>query len=203
VNLIFLGTPAFAVPTLERLVHTPYEIAAVITQPDRPRGRGMEHTPSEIKKVAMGHGLPLMQPENVSSPSALGNIRALGPDCAVVVAYGQILKHDFLVLPPMGCINLHPSLLPRHRGPTPIQSAILAGDQETGVTTILLDEGMDTGDILLQKTVDIHADDTAGMLHDKLAEVGAEAALDRVDVQPGLHRLCVPRDQIPDHDRRL
>lgn len=192
-KLIFLGTPAFAVPTLEHLVRTRHEIRAVITQPDRPRGRGMELAASDIKTIAVDYDLPLMQPEDASSPPILEKIRDLGAECAVVVAYGQILKRDFLGLSPLGCINLHPSLLPRHRGPTPIQSAILAGEQETGVTTILLDEGMDTGDILLQKSVDISADDTAGMLHDRLAKVGAELVIETLEAIE--NRSVTPRRQ--------
>jgi len=181
VKLIFLGTPNFALPTLKALVPTGHEIAAVITQPDRARGRGMQLAPPPVKTTALDFGLPVLQPENASLPQTLEGIRDLDPDAAVVVAYGQILKREFLDLPRLGCINLHPSLLPRHRGPTPIQSSILAGDRKTGVSTILLDEGMDTGDILLQREVEICDDDTAGALHDKLADVGADLMIETLE----------------------
>jgi len=181
VKLIFLGTPVFAVPTLRALVGAGHEMAAVITQPDRPRGRGMKLAPSPVKRTAIDLGLEVMQPEAVSSPPAIEEIRILEPEAAVVVAYGRILDRAFLDMPPLGCINLHPSLLPRHRGPTPIQSAILAGDRKTGVTTMVLDEGTDTGDILLQREVDISPEDTAGDLHDRLAEMGAELIVATLD----------------------
>ena len=134
----------------------------------------MELAPSPVKEAALKLNLPLMQPENASAPSVLAGIQELEPECAVVVAYGQILRRNFLEMPPRGCINLHPSLLPLYRGPTPIQSAILGDERKTGVTTMLLDEGMDTGDILLQSELEITEDDTAGTLHDKLAGAGAE-----------------------------
>ncbi|UCD58945.1 MAG: methionyl-tRNA formyltransferase [Candidatus Hydrogenedentota bacterium] len=180
-RILFLGTPAFAVPTLKRLVQTRHEIIAVLTQPDRPRGRGLEFAASPVKTLATQLGLAVMQPEEASSPPPLKKILGLAPDVAVIVAYGQILKRDFLDLPRLGCINLHPSLLPRYRGPTPIQSAILAGETTTGVTTMLLDEGMDTGDILLQREMEITHDDTAGTLHDKLAEAGADLMIETLE----------------------
>jgi methionyl-tRNA formyltransferase len=190
VKLIFLGTPVFAAPTLRAIAGTAHSIAAVITQPDRPSGRGMKPAAPPVKAAARELGLSVLQPETVSSPPILDEIRALEPQAAVVVAYGRILNRDFLDLPPLGCVNLHPSLLPRHRGPTPIQSAILSGDRRSGVTTMLLDEGVDTGDLLLQKAVDIPRDATAGDLHDELAEIGARLmietldALDRGEVEP-------------------
>lgn len=180
-KLIFLGTPVFAVPTLRALVGAGHEMAAVITQPDRPRGRGMKLAPSPVKRTAIDLGLEVMQPEAISSPPAIEEIGILEPEAAVVVAYGRILDRAFLDMPPLGCINLHPSLLPCHRGPTPIQSAILAGDRKTGVTTMVLDEGTDTGDILLQREVDIFPEDTAGDLHDRLAEMGAELIVATLD----------------------
>ena len=180
-KIVFLGTPAFAVPALKRLVRSRHEITAVLTQPDRPQGRGMQLAPPPIKETSRELGLTVMQPEKASSPSSLQSVRELRPDAAVVVAYGQMLKRDFLDLPHHGCINLHPSLLPRYRGPTPIQSALLAGEHTTGVTTILLDEGMDTGDILLQRETEIVDDDTFGTLHDKLAGVGADLVVETLD----------------------
>jgi len=175
------------------LAKTHHEIAAVLTQPDQPQGRGMQLAPSPVKTVAHELGLRVMQPEKASSPASLEEIRRLSPDSAVVVAYGQILKRDFLGLPPLGCINLHPSLLPRYRGPTPIQSAILAGEKTTGVTTMLLDEGMDTGPILLQREVEITDGDTAGTLHDKLADAGGDLMVETLDAMEE-HSLT-PRPQ--------
>jgi methionyl-tRNA formyltransferase len=179
--MLFFGTPEFAVPTLKRLAQTRHRMLAVVTQPDRPKGRGMKIIPSPVKTTALEYGLVVMQPEKASSAAIIEEIRKLNPDAAVVVAYGQILKRDFLDLPKRGCINLHPSLLPRYRGPTPIQSAIIAGDRMTGVTTMLLDEGMDTGDVLLQREAVIHDDDTLGTMHDKLADVGADLMVETLE----------------------
>jgi len=195
VKLIFLGTPLFALPTLKALARSAHETLSVITQPDRPRGRGMRLSPPPVKTAALELGLPLSQPEKVSSPPVLEEIRRLKPEAAVVVAYGQILKRDFLDLPPLGCINLHPSLLPLYRGPTPIQSAIIAGDRTTGVTTILLDEGIDTGDILLHREVEISRSDTAGSLHDTLALVGAELIVETLDALESGSVVPQPQDE--------
>ena len=192
-KLIFLGTPLFAVPSLESLARTDHEIVAAVTRPDRPRGRGMELAPPPVNTAALGLGLPIMQPEKMSSAAALEEVLTLQPEAAVVVAFGRILKREFLDLPPLGCINLHPSLLPRYRGPTPIQSAIMAGDKKTGVTTMLLDEGTDTGDILLQREMEITRDDTSGSLHDRLAEAGARLMIETLDaIEAG---SIVPRPQ--------
>lgn len=153
----------------------------------------MQLAPSPVKTTALELGLTLMQPEKASSPSSLEEIRRLKPDAAVVVAYGQLLKPAFLELPPFGSINLHPSLLPRYRGASPIQSAIIAGDGKTGVTTFLLNEAMDAGDILLQWEVEISSGDTAGSLHDKLADIGAELLIESLD---GIEsRTISPRPQ--------
>jgi methionyl-tRNA formyltransferase len=181
VNIIFLGTPAFAVPTLRRLTQSRHRIILVITQPDRPRNRGMLLTPPPIKQAASDCGIPILQPEKASSPAVVEEVQRLAPDAAVVVAYGQLLRRNFLTIPRRGCINLHASLLPKYRGSSPIQASLLAGDRETGVTTMLLNEGMDTGDILLQKAVEIGEDDTAGTLHDKLAELGASLMVETLD----------------------
>ncbi len=180
-KLIFLGTPSFAVPSLERLHQSHHQILAVITQPDRPRERGLKITESPVKVRASSLGIPVLQPEKASAPDAIEQVRSLRPDAAVVVAYGQILRPAFLAVPPMGCINLHASLLPKYRGAAPIQAALVAGERETGVTTILMNEGMDTGDILLQETVPISDADTAATLHDKLADVGASLLVKTID----------------------
>ena len=172
--IVFLGTPAFAVPSLHRLVDEGYEIAAVYTQPDRPAGRGRRLTPTPVKTAALELGLPLRQPESLRDPAALAGFAALGPQLAVGVAYGQILHPDVLAVPPKGVINVHPALLPRFRGASPIAAAILAGDRETGVTIILMDPGMDSGPILAQRSLAIDDQDTARTLADKLAPLAAD-----------------------------
>lgn len=153
----------------------------------------MQLAPSPVKTLALELGLALMQPEKASSPSVLEDLRKLKPDASVVVAYGQMLKRGFLELFPHGSVNLHPSLLPRYRGASPIQSAIIAGDSTTGVTTFLLNEGMDAGDILLQREVEISGGDTAGSMHDKLAEVGADLLIESLDAMES--RSVSPRSQ--------
>jgi methionyl-tRNA formyltransferase len=181
VRIVFLGTPSFAVPTLERLAQSRHKILTVLTQPDRPRDRGLTLTPPPVKAAASALNLPIIQPDKASSPQVVEKMHSLAPDAAVVVAYGQILKRNFLFIPRYGCINLHASLLPKYRGPSPIQAAILAGDKETGVTTMLLDEKMDTGQILLQRSIEIAEEDTAGTLHDKLADIGASLMVETLD----------------------
>ena len=153
----------------------------------------MQFAPSPVKTTALELGLTLMQPEKASSPSSLDEIRKVKPDAAVVVAYGQLLKPAFLELPPFGSINLHPSLLPRYRGASPIQSAIIAGESKAGVTTFLLNEAMDAGDILLQREVEISNGDTAGSLHDKLADIGAELLIESLEAIES--RAISPRPQ--------
>ncbi|NLA58258.1 MAG: methionyl-tRNA formyltransferase [Firmicutes bacterium] len=169
-----MGTPQFAVPSLRSLVDGGWEIKAVVTQPDRPRGRGHRVSFSPIKEAALEAGLMVLQPDKVSEESFIEFLRELEPDAIVVVAFGQLIPPAILELPRYGCINVHASLLPRYRGASPIQQAIIDGCTVTGVTTMLLDEGWDTGDILLQKQVAIEPHDTAGTLEIKLAEEGAK-----------------------------
>ena len=172
--IIFIGTPAFAVPSLQRLVADGHNISAVITQPDRPAGRGRQPRPSAVKLAAEALGLTVLQPESLRDPTALDQVRALAPECAVAVAYGQILRQEFLDIPPKSVVNVHPSLLPKYRGASPIPAAILAGDDVTGVTIMLMDAGMDSGPLLAQRTHAIDPEDTAGTLSNKLAVVGAD-----------------------------
>jgi methionyl-tRNA formyltransferase len=166
---------------LEALVASRHDVAAVVTQPDRPKGRGRKTVASPVKRFAGERNLDVLQPEKASTPEFVETLRTIGPDLIVVVAYGEILKPELLQLPPRGAVNLHASLLPMYRGSSPIQAAILNGDGATGVTTILMDEGMDTGDVLAQAKVLIDDGDTAGTLHDKLARVGADVLLETVD----------------------
>jgi len=173
-RIVFMGTPRFAVPSLRAVVQAGHEVALVVTAPDKPAGRGFKLTPPPVKLAAQKLMLPVFQPEKLNVPESLQVIEKARPEVLVVVAYGRILREQCLAIPPKGCINVHPSLLPKYRGPAPIQHALLNGDEVTGVTTIFMDAGMDTGDIILQRPVPIDPEDTAGSLSQKLAEVAAE-----------------------------
>jgi methionyl-tRNA formyltransferase len=172
-RIIFMGTADFGAPCFKALVAArEHEVVGVVTQPDRPVGRRQELTPPPIKTLALKHGLPVLQPEKIRRPEAVAELRALAPELIVVVAYGQILPKDVLTMARLGCVNVHGSLLPRWRGASPIQAALLAGDEFTGVTTMLLDEGMDTGPMLMWERLAIDPNDNAATLHDKLAALG-------------------------------
>jgi methionyl-tRNA formyltransferase len=177
-RVAFAGTPDFSVPPLEALRASGFDIVGVLTQPDRPKGRGQHLGASPVKQAAQRHGLPVLQPASLKDEAARASVAALGADVFVVVAYGLILPQAVLDLPRLGCVNIHASLLPRWRGAAPIQRAILAGDAETGVSIMQMNAGLDTGPVLLQKRVPIEATDTAGSLHDKLATLGASALLE-------------------------
>ncbi|MCX6910812.1 MAG: methionyl-tRNA formyltransferase [Verrucomicrobia bacterium] len=173
-RIVFMGTADFGAPCLEALVGArEHQVVGIVTQPDRPVGRRQELMPPPIKTLALKHGLPVFQPEKIRRLDAVAELRALSPELIVVVAYGQILPKDVLTMPRLGCVNVHGSLLPRWRGASPIQAALLAGDESTGVTTMLLDEGMDTGPMLMWERVEIAPDDNAATLHGKLAALGA------------------------------
>lgn len=172
-----MGTPALALPALRALAAA-HEVVAVATQPDRPSGRGRRLTASPVKAWAVEAGVPVLQPASLKDAAAVEAIAGHRPDVIVVLAYGLILPASVLRLPPLGCVNLHTSLLPRHRGASPIQAAILAGDADTGVTTMLMDEGLDTGPLLLQSRLPIAADDTAGSLGERLAQAAASLILE-------------------------
>ncbi|BBI98318.1 methionyl-tRNA formyltransferase [Ferrigenium kumadai] len=176
-KIIFAGTPQFAASALDALLKE-HQIVAVLTQPDRPAGRGMQLTASPVKQLALQHGLPVLQPATLKTEEAQREIAALGADVMVVAAYGLILPKAVLQLPRYGCLNIHASLLPRWRGAAPIQRAILAGDAETGITIMQMDEGLDTGDMLLRHACPITPTDTAATLHDKLAELGASSIVE-------------------------
>jgi methionyl-tRNA formyltransferase len=173
-KIIFAGTPHFAASALAALFKE-HEVVAVLTQPDRPAGRGLHLTTSPVKQFALQHNIPVLQPATLKAEDVQHTIAALGADVMVVAAYGLILPKVVLHLPRFGCLNIHASLLPRWRGAAPIQRAILAGDSETGITIMQMDEGLDTGDMLLRKTCTIEATDTGHTLHDKLAELGASS----------------------------
>jgi methionyl-tRNA formyltransferase len=180
-KLAFAGTPEFAAVSLEALVRARHEVALVLTQPDRPAGRGLKPQPSAVKQLALERGLPLLQPSKLADPATLSAVADARPEAIVVAAYGLILPAALLAVPPRGCLNVHASLLPRWRGAAPIQRALLAGDSTTGITIMQMDEGLDTGPILLQEAIAITPDDTAGSLHDKLAALGARLLLRALD----------------------
>ncbi len=169
-----MGTSYFAIPTLESLVKQAWEIVAVVTQPDRPSGRGRKLTSPPVKLLAQQHQLPILQPERVGEKLVIQYLKSLAPDMIVVVAFGQLLPKKILDLPAGGCLNIHPSLLPKYRGAAPIQWTLINGEKETGVTIMLLDEGEDTGDIVLQKSVAIPANETSPELHDRLANLAPD-----------------------------
>ena len=172
-RIVFMGTPDFAVPSLKMLLAYPgAEVIGVFTQPDRPKGRGNKLVPSPVKQAAMEAGIPVFQPERIRR-DGVEDLRQLKPDLCVTAAFGQILSAEVLGIPPLGNINVHASLLPRHRGSSPIAHAILAGDPKTGVTTMMMDEGIDTGDILLCEETEIGESETCGELTDRLSRIGA------------------------------
>jgi methionyl-tRNA formyltransferase len=173
-RLVYLGTPAFAVPTLERIVDAGHEVLSVLTQPDRPRGRGQQLAQSPVKEAALRLGLPVYQPERVRKPEAVEHLRSLGADAMVVVGYGQIIPQSVIDLVPNGIINVHASLLPKYRGAGPIQWAIVHGETRTGVTTMRIDAGLDTGDMLLKAETEIGPDENAVELGSRLAVMGAD-----------------------------
>ena len=180
-KIIFMGTPDFAAASLEALIASRHEIQAVVTQPDKPKGRKGELTPSPVKVIAKREGIKVYQPLKVRDEEFVKTLRAYNPDVIVVVAFGQIIPLSILKMPKFGCVNIHGSLLPKYRGAAPIQWAVLDGEKETGITTILMDEGIDTGDILLKKTIKIDMDETSGSLFDKLMALGAETILETLD----------------------
>ncbi len=173
-RIVFMGTPDFAVPSLRRLIEDGHEIAAVYTQPDKPRNRGMRLTPPPVKVVAQEHGIPVCQPQRVREPEVIEALAACRPELIVVAAYGKILPREIIDLPPLGCINVHSSLLPKYRGAAPINWAVLNGEEETGVTIMEIAEALDAGDMLSQQSTPINPDESVETLHDRLAELGAE-----------------------------
>ena len=196
--IIFMGTPEFAVPALEALIGDGYDIRAVVTQPDRPRGRGRKTAPPPVKQTAAAHDIPILQPESVSDEGFLQLIRDRAPDLMIVIAFGQILKKEILSIPKWGAINIHASLLPRYRGAAPIQRAVLNDDSQTGLTVMRMDEGLDTGPILYQEEISILKDETSGHLHDRLAVLSGDVILrfmklfrkNRISEQPQDHRIA-------------
>ena len=193
-RVIFMGTPEFAVPTLSALLNSEYAVVGVVTQPDRPRGRGKKVSPSPIKKLALANQVPILQPEKMKQPEFLSALQDWNADVIVVAAFGRILPKAILDLPPRGCLNVHSSLLPKYRGAGPIQWALINGETETGITTMLMDEGMDTGPILLQEKVSIEPEDTAKELSERLAQVGGPLLVKTLQLWEKQH--IIPRLQV-------
>lgn len=189
-KIIFMGTPDFAVPCLTALCDAGHEVMAVFTQPDKPKGRGYALAPPPVKTAALERGIEVFQPRSLKNEESFGIIEGIAPDVIVVVAYGKLLPENILNLPKYGCVNIHASLLPKYRGAAPIQWAVLNGEKESGVTTMQMDVGLDTGDMLMVSKTEIGENETAGELHDKLSVMGAElivktlAALEKGEIKP-------------------
>ena len=177
-KIIFMGTPDFSVGTLEALIEAGHEVCLVVTQPDKPKGRGKEMQPTPVKAAAMKHGIPVYQPKKIRDPECVEELRKYQADVMVVIAFGQILPKEILDMTPYGCINVHASLLPSYRGAAPIQWAVINGDKVSGVTTMQMNEGLDTGDMIMKTEVPLSEDETGGSLHDKLAEAGAKLCVE-------------------------
>ncbi len=177
-KIIFMGTPDFSVGTLEELIRAGHEVVLVVTQPDKPKGRGKEMQFTPVKEVALQHGIPVFQPKKIRDSESVEELRKYQADVMVVVAFGQIIPKEILEMTSYGCINVHASLLPKYRGAAPIQWSIIDGEDVTGVTTMQMDEGLDTGDMLLKTEIPISSKETGGSLHDKLAEAGAKLCVE-------------------------
>ena len=181
-KILFMGTPDFAAKSLKSLIDSKYDVCAVFTQPDKPKGRGYKLTPSEVKKLALENDIEVFQPAKLKTGEAFDIIKELNPDIIVVVAYGKILPKEIIEFPKYGCINVHGSLLPKYRGAAPIQWAVLNGDKITGITTMFMDIGMDTGDMILKKKVEIGEDETTGELWERLADLGGKALVQTLEL---------------------
>ena len=194
-RIVFMGTPDFAAASLKKLIEAQREVVGVFTQPDRPKGRGMAFTACPVKELAQQHGLPVFQPENLRAPEVLEQLNVLRPDVIVVVAYGRLLPAEILHLPPLGCINVHGSLLPKYRGSAPIQWAVLNGERVTGVSTMYLAEQMDAGDVILTDETEIGEYETSGELFDRLMELGASLLLKTLDAIEAGTAKRTPQDE--------
>ena len=194
-RILFIGTGEIGVPPLRALQKSEHELVGVVTQPDKPVGREQKITELPIKAALGGSKMSILQPAKIKDPAAIEQIRAMAPDVIVVVAYGQILPRAVLEIPKIVCLNLHASLLPRWRGAAPIQAAIAAGDRETGITVMYMDEGLDTGDVLLKRKIDILSNDTGRSLHDRLAEIAPDALLEALRLLAGGDAPRIPQDK--------
>ena len=180
-RIVFMGTPDFSVPALNALVDAGHEVAAVVTQPDRPKGRGKDVQMTPVKLQALEYGIPVYQPEKVKDPAFVEILKELHPEAIVVIAFGQILSKAILDIPPYGCVNIHASLLPKYRGAAPIQWAVIDGEKETGVTTMMMDVGLDTGDMLEKTVIPLNPKETGGSLFEKLSQAGGKLILSTLE----------------------
>jgi methionyl-tRNA formyltransferase len=193
-KIIFMGTPEFAVPSLQALIDSGDEIVAVVCQPDKPKGRGLDVTAPPTKVIAEKHGIPVLQPQKIKTEEFFNELKKLSPDLICVAAYGKILPKNILDLPPHGCINVHASILPKYRGAAPINWAIIRGEKITGITTMKMDEGMDTGDMLLKKEIPIEDEDTGETLSQKLSLIGAELLIETLKLLKEGKLNPIPQD---------
>lgn len=194
-RIVYMGTPDFAVPCLEALIQAKHEVVGAVTQPDRPKGRGKKLQAPPVKLKAEEYSIPVYQPEKINTPDFVAQLKELAPELIVVVAYGKILPPEILNLPPLGCVNVHASLLPKYRGAAPIHWAIINGEKETGVTTMYMDEGMDTGDMILTASTEIGINTTVGELHDRLAKMGAGLLIDTLVLIKKGQAPRIPQDE--------
>ncbi len=201
-KVLFMGSPGFAIPILEGLL-AHHHVVGVVTQPDKPAGRGLKLRPPPVKELALAHNIPVLQPESLKREEAVAWIKEKEPDVIVVAAFGQILPPAVLRIPPHGCLNVHPSLLPRYRGATPIPAAILNGDGETGITIILMDEGLDSGPVVARRVVPVSPEDTAGSLEEKLSRLGAELLLEILPLWLEGKIVPLPQEGEPSYTRPL
>ncbi len=196
-RIVFMGTPDFAVPSLQALIDDHQEVAGVFTQPDKPKGRGYQLAPPPVKELALRYGLPVFQPVSLKTPEGIEQVTSLKPDLIVVVAYGKILPEEILDCPPLGCVNVHGSLLPKYRGAGPIQWSVLNGDAVTGITTMYMAKGLDTGDMILKKETPIGPDETADELYSRMEVLGAQTLIETVRL---IERGEAPRVPQKDED---
>lgn len=194
-KIVYMGTPDFAVPALEEIIKAGHEVLLVVTQPDRPKGRGKELAISPVKECALKHGLNVFQPEKIKTPDAVLELKKYDADIYVVAAFGQLLSQEILDIPKFGCVNIHASLLPKYRGAAPIQQSIIEGDKETGVTIMQMALGMDTGDILVADSIKIEDDDTGGTLFDKLSNLGGKLIVKALPMIENGEITPVPQDE--------
>ncbi len=192
-RVVFMGTPDFAVPSLKALINAGYDVAGVFTQPDKPKGRGNKLAPSPVKECALAHHIPVFQPNRIRK-DGVEDLRSLAPDLCVTAAFGQILSQEILDIPKLGTVNVHASLLPRHRGSAPINWCILMGETKTGITTMMTDKGIDTGDVLLQKEIEILPVETAGELGIRLSMLGAKTLMETLDLLKEGRCPRIPQD---------
>lgn len=203
-RIVYMGTPDFSVKALEALINAGHEVAVVVTQPDKPKGRGKEVQYPPVKACALAHGIPVFQPARIKSPEAVEKLKEYGAELFVVAAFGQILSKEILDMPVHGCINIHASLLPKYRGAAPIQWAVIHGEKESGITIIQMNEGCDTGDMLLKKPVPLDPKETGQSLHDKLSEAGAAAVVEAIRlIEEGKLKPVAQNDEDSVHAPKL